>query len=508
MEKKIYDWGLDMYLALDIGTTVAKAVLFDRKGKERFVVERACEIIRNSPNTAEQKAEEIRQAIVFILKEAIIKENADNIQAIVLSTQGGSFVPIQADGRCTSNIMTWMDGRAKDIVDQWYKDGTAQRIRELSGWWVEEGLPIATIEWFRRNRPDDFEKTDYFLSLNDFIGFLLTGNLVTNLSCAGEMLLVNSHTATWDNELCNLVGIETSQLSKILPAEGIIGSLSNDIKENLGITKDIPVINGGQDHTLEALAVGLTQEGKALLACGTAWVINAICDTDRTDDAPTSMGVNFHVLDQKRVISQYIGCFGAVMEWWVNQFWQSPRFKFDRNELYERMSEKMSKEFDSPENLIYLPFAGGKQIKGNRTSGHFLGMNIGYSRQQVTHSLMEGIVFEVLWAIENLIENGQRINELWMIGGATRNNYWTKMVANILNIPVRISDYSHGPALGAAMIAAVSTGQFKDYSSCRKVFSIKGSRIMPNNDNREYYDNKYKEFKKWSKIINAFPNSK
>ncbi len=488
-----------MYLSLDMGTTVAKAVLFDKNGHEKFVVEHAYSPLLNAEKTAEQNPEEIKLSLRVILQEVFRCDDAEYIEVVALSTQGGSFIPIAEDGESTHNLITWMDSRAKSIVDGWKEDGTSEQIRRLSGWWVEEGLPLATIEWFRRQYPKDYERTAYFLSLNDYIGMLLTGHLVTNPSCAGEMLLVNAKSGQWDEILCDIIGIKPDMLSVIKTAESQIGFITDEWKKILNFKRAIPVINGGQDHTLEALAVGLTSQGKALLACGTAWVINAIGVFDAMEQIPPLMGVNFHVLDNLRVMSQYLGCFGAELEWWIAEIWDSESSSLTRSDRYTLVNERMQQNHLQQEGLFYLPVSGGRQMKESREGGVFIGLNLNHTKEHMTYAVMEGVAFEVRWALEKLKEHDFLIEELWMIGGATRSSIWVQMIADICCIPIRISHYSHGPALGAAMVAAVSQGDFPDYEACRKVFSIAEKLIKPNPQLRE--NKKYERFKALSLLM-------
>jgi sugar (pentulose or hexulose) kinase len=391
-----------------------------------------------------------------------------------------------------------MDTRAKNIAKEWEQNGTIQTIREKSGWWVECGLPITTIEWLRRNHPEAFKKTDYFLSLNDYLAFFLTGNFVTNPTCAGEMLLVNSKTCDWDDGLCAIVGISRDKLSRIQPAEAVIGYLAQPLLMKLGLSNSIPVINGGQDHTLEALAVGLTSEGKAFLACGTAWVINSTSKSCDLSTIPPNMGLNFHIVDGQWIISQYLGCFGGIMEWWTKQMWKSPSTQETRGEIYQKVNESLLKQDYATDELFYLPFSGGKQLDLVRDSGELLGTNLSHTKEHFTYAIMEGIAFEVRWCLEELTNYDFTISELWMIGGAVRSSIWPQILADVLGIPIIISNYTHGPALGAAMIAAVSMGDFPNYEDCRDTFRIESRKLEPNLKKHRALEKKFKIFKNTS----------
>ena len=483
-----------MYLSLDVGTTVVKAVLFSPDGNELQVAEQMCPTTQTAQGAAEQDPAALAQAMWHVLREIFHTPQADQIEAICISTQGGSFLPVDRNGIPTHHLITWMDQRAKPIVEQWSRDGTDVWIRECSGWWPEEGLPLATITWFRNNCPREFERTAYFCSVNDYLMFLLTGEFVTNPSCAGEMLLMDPITHCWHPEMLGLAGIGQEQCSRIAPADTVAGTLSPQAQQQLGTSRPLPVYNGGQDHTLEALAVGMTRPGQALLACGTAWVINAAAGLDECRQAPRGLGMNPHILAERWVLSQYLGCFGAVNEWWSQTMWQAPDHAISRNDLYEYINRRLCGRKGPSESLFYLPYSGGRQLGLSRQAGVFWGGALDQNREDWTWAVLEGILFEVRWVVEALRQAGTPICQLWMIGGATRSSVWPQMAADILGIPIATTQYSHGPALGAAMIAGVGCGHFSDYDSCRSAFSIQKHLYEPDSRRHQAYEEKYGRF--------------
>ena len=488
-----------MYLALDVGTTIAKAVLFNKNGEELLVAEKPLDTIIRQKDYYEQDPEQIKETIYDVLKEHFVSKWGNEIKAIILSTQGGAIIPIDENGKEIYPFISWLDNRAGVQMEYMKKDGTAKIVREKSGWWPQIGLPFVTLSWLRDNEPEIFSSTDKFLSLNDYLGFVLTGNCVTNLSCAGEVLLANSVEAEWDEDLCRILGISKDQLSVIKEAEAVVGHLTESVAKRIGASVDIPVINGGQDHTLEALAVGINGKGKSMLACGTAWVINCATDSGELKHIPINMDLNFHILKNKWVISQYLGSFGGNFEWWMNNFWQDCQGQTDRKLMFASMNEAVDNtKFDK--SLIYLPYSGGRQLDGVREFGNFLNSDTGHSRADFTRAMMEGSAFEVRWALDKLEEYGIVVDELWMIGGTAKSQVWTQIISDVLGVKVYKSNYSHGPALGAALIGGVSLGDYPNYEEARKVFTIKGTVVEPNMEMKEKYDLKFEKVFKESLI--------
>ena len=483
-----------MYLSLDVGTTVIKAVLFSPSGQEVQVAEQACPTVQTPQGGAEQDPEALARAMWGVLREILTSPHGGRGRGSGTPPQVVPILPLDQEGVPTHRLITWMDQRPKPIVAQWRQSGTHRQIRACSGWWPEEGLPLATITWFREHCPQAFARTAHFCSVNDYLVYLLTGRYLTNPSCGGEMLLMNPVSHTWHPDMLALAGITAGQCSEIAPADAVAGVLSPQAQARLGICRAIPVYNGGQDHTLEALAVGMTGPGQALLACGTAWVINTAAGRDQCARAPEALGMNPHILPDRWVLSEYLGCFGAVNEWWCQTMWQAPGQPLSRSTLYDQINRSLGGHRAGGGNLFYLPYSGGKQLGLCRQEGIFWGGSLDQSREDWTWAVLEGIVFEVRWALEQLARAQMPIDRLWMIGGATRSPVWPQLAADILGIPIVTSQYSHGPALGAAMIAGVGCGQFSSFDDCRQVFRMEGRVFLPEQEYHRRYQEKYARF--------------
>lgn len=491
-------------LSLDVGTTVTKAVLFDLSGAELDIAEQALRIHTPQPRWVEQDPEDIWQATVRVLR-AIADRSASRtrILAIALATQGGTLIPCMADGTPTYNAITWMDRRSEDLVAQWWARGVGERVRQISGWSPEPGLPLPSIGWLRQARPDRFAATERFLSVNDFLSGRLTGRFATNPSMAGEMLLADVATGEWSRELCNLVGIRPEQLSPILPADASVGQVRPEISRLTGLGPQTVVINGGQDHSCEALALGITAAGGAMLACGTAWVINCIADTPSVGAIPLSMNLNSHVVPGRWVASQFLGGLGACLEWWLKQCWQSaePEARPSRDGLYALFDGALADTTPGCAGLLYLPQTGARQLSEPTQHGGFVGLRLDHSRADMGRAVLEGAAFELRWALENLRLAAMPVEQMWMIGGATRSPLWPQIVADVTGVPLSLSQYTHGPALGAAILAGLGLGVFDSVEKGQSMFPATARQITADDTHRATYDEQFAAYQRMAKVL-------
>jgi xylulokinase len=476
-------------LSLDIGTTLTKAVIYNIEGQEIAVVERACTLQTPQPGWVELDPNELWTAVLDVIHSICGQLEGIHIQGVALSTQGGSLLPVDAAGNPTYNLITWLDRRSESLVANWQETGRADRIRAISGWGPQPGLPLPSICALRQTQPDIFTATHKFLSVNDFIVHRLTGEYATNPSMAGEMLLTNIKTGDWDQELCDLAGIQIDQLSSILPSEAIIGEIRPEICEQTGLPAGVPLINGGQDHSCEALALGITEPGNFLLACGTAWVINGAADSPEVTAIPPEMALNYHVIPKRYIASQFLGGLGAGMEWWLDQLWQNPISDqpIPRAERYASFNEALTQTEPGCTGLCFHAISGTPRT--DWAPGGYSGLRLNHTRADMGRAVLESAAFELRWALESIRSFGLPVEDLWLVGGATRNPLWSQILADVTDIPISLTQYSHGPALGVAMLAARSLGLLDDLPRW-----IMAQTVKPNPEHREIYTAAYASY--------------
>jgi xylulokinase len=487
-------------IGLDVGTTVAKAVLFDPSGAELHVAEQAYRLHTPQPGWVELEPDDIWQAVAGVLR-AITDWAAPGmrIRAVALATQGGTLIPCRADGTPTYRAITWMDGRSQDLAARWRAEGVGNRVRRISGWSPEPGLPLLSIGWLRQARPEVFAATERFLSVNDFLAQRLTGRFATNPSMAGEMLLTDITTGQWSEELCRLVDIGPEFLSPILPAAAPLGQVQPEAGHLTGLAPGTVVINGGQDHSCEALALGMTSAGAGLLACGTALVINAIAESPSVDAIPARMDLNYHVVPGRWVVSQFLGGLGACLEWWLNQCGQHATQT--RDEAWATFNAALAGTAPGCGGLVYLPQTGVRQTPGSLRHGGFVGLRLDHSWADLGRAMLEGAAYELRWALEHLRGAGLAIELMWMIGGATQSPLWPQIVADVSGVPVLLSQYTHGPALGAAILAGVGLGTFDSVEAAQARFRVSAWRLEPDDAHAPVYDRQFAAYQRLARVL-------
>ena len=445
-------------LGLDVGTTAAKAVLFDLDGHELTHAERNYPLITPQPGWAELDPRAIWSAVQNVLTKVTAQQPENTIIAAVgLSTQGGTLIPADADGNPVYNAITWLDQRAAPIISEWQSQGIDRWIRQISGWSPQPGLPLASLCALKRQQPEVYSRIRHVFSVNDFIIHQMTGVPFTNPSMAGEMLLMNCKLGQYDQDLCELAGIHPGMLSPIQPSDAFCAPIKPDLCRQLGLPIDTVLINGGQDHACEALALGMLDPGDALLACGTAWVINTVTDTPVIDNLPLQVAVNPHVVPDRWIASQYLGGFGAGFAWWLDQISgvQTPG-----TDCFTAFDSVLSSNHREDSGVLYFPVSGTP--RSGLSAGGFWGLRLDHTREDLGRAILESAAFELSLALDNLAHQDGPGEGLWMVGGAARSTIWPQILADANQISILLTQYRHGPALGAAILAGSALGLLTD----------------------------------------------
>ena len=467
----------DAILGLDVGTTSTKAVLFDLSGAELATAEQIYRLRIPQSGWVEQNPEDVWDALVRAIRA--VTASADvHVLALALAAQSGSLIPARADGTPLYPVITWMDGRAEDLVARWRAQGLEKKVKRISGWRLHPGLPLSSIAWLRRYRPDVFAAAGHYFSVNDFLVYRLTGQRRTNPSNGGGMQLVDIASGQWSRELCDLAGIAPGRLSPIRPSGAVAGRITPQVGRLTGLSGEAVVVNGGHDQGCTALALGLTAPGQVLLACGTSWVITVVVETPDVDALPEELDLNFHPAPQRWTASQSLGGLGASLEWLLKQCWQRADSQ-SRAETFAALDEELEQTTPGGGGLFFLPLAGGHQSPAGVRRGGVVGLRLDHTRADMARAVLEGGAFELRWALDHIRQAGMPVERLWMVGGAAQSSIWPAIVADVAGVPLSLPQYGHWPALGAALLAGVGIGLFAGMDAVQSRFRESTRHIAP-----------------------------
>ncbi len=479
---------MELLIGLDVGTTATKALLFDLTGRVIASATRSYGLIMPRPGWVEQDPEEIWRAVVETLR-ALSRECSPRhrIVALSLSSQGGTTIPVAADGHPIYNAISWMDERAREQAEHVREKWGAEFIRTTTGWPLMSGLPLQHIGWLRQNRPAEFAATRHFLFVNDFIIQRLTGQLCMNPSDASITQLFNIATGDWDERLLDIVGLTRDRVSPVCPSGHAVGTVTAAASEATGLPQDVLVVNGAHDQYCAAVGTGVTRPGPTLLSCGTAWVILAVPESLEVA-LRSGMAVSCHAVKGHWGVLRSLGGVGTALEWLLDNVWGGKAQGEDRERLYNAINESVAASPPGANRLLFYPLAGGHATVVGTGRGAFIGLSLAHSRNDLARAVMEGIAFELRWAVEETRKAGIKVTELEMVGGAAKSSVWPHIIADITGVPVTLPAVREAASRGAAILAGVGAGLFPDPEAGFVAFRGKETYLEPASENRNRYE--------------------
>lgn len=459
---------MELLLGLDVGTTATKAYVYDLEGRVVAAASASYGSGLSTPQEGwvEQDPEELWRAVVQATRAvAAASAGQGRIVALALSAQGGTTIAANAKGRALRPAISWMDTRAAlaegpELGHQW----GGEFFYRTTGWWSEAALPLQHICWLRRHEPHVFAAAARFLFVNDYVLARMTGKHCMDPTDAAITMLYNLEQGDWDERLLDIAGIARSQLSPIRPSATPVGRLRPAVAAELGLSDDVIAVNGAHDQYCAALGAGVIAPGDALLSCGTAWVLLFCADRPIFDRRQVFHPAP-HVVPGRWGALSSLPSAGAAAEWYVQQVLPGPEAAgHPHPERYQWFNDGAARVPAGSNHLLFIPLLSGPYpaIEGAQARGAWLGLTLAHTKNEMSRSVMEGVAFEIRRLIELAESLGVRLSSLKMVGGAAASPIWPQVVADVLGLPVVLPGVKEAASRGAAILAGVGVGFFRD----------------------------------------------
>ncbi len=419
----------------------------------------------------------------------------NNIKGISLSTQGGTLIPVDLKGRPLRRAITWLDQRAGREGRNLEEELGNDFFYNITGYKVRQGLPLLQICWLKNNERKIFEETYKFLFVNDYIIHKLIGSYYTDPSNSSITMLYNLGTGKWDPQLLKIIGISPAKLSNIKSSGTPVGRLISSAAKQLGLSQEVIVSSGGHDVYCASLGAGAFHNGDCSLSCGSAWALlftlnKPIFDTD------INLIPGRHVVRDKWGEVAAISSGGIVLEWFKNEFGKVQNSRKDR-EIYELFDRKAKDIPAGSDSLLFFPHFIGSTAPTYQLAakGGIIGLTLSHNKYNIFRSIMEALGFETLWNIEAVEKLGIRLEKIKMIGGATKSSIWPQIIADITRKKIIIPSLTEAACVGAAILAGIGGGVFKNCEDGFKKLGIKEKEINSSRNNEKKYKKLFAVYK-------------
>jgi glycerol kinase len=457
---------MPVILALDQGTTSSRSILFDEKGTLLGVAQKEFKQYYPQPGWVEHDAHEIWETQFATLAEVLAKARIEphHIAAIGITNQRETTVVWDRhSGEPIAPAIVWQDRRTAAYCDQLRQQGIAPLLQEKTGLILDAYFSATKLKWILDQIPGAREKASNgelaFGTIDSWLIYKLTKGTVhaTDISNASRTLLFNIHTLQWDPELLTLFDIPASVLPVVKPSSGVIGECT------IIPGARIPIAGVAGDQQAALFGQLCTEEGMVKNTYGTGCFMlmntgeKAITSTNQllTTIAWQIDGKTTYALEG----SVFIG--GAVVQWL-------------RDELKVINSapdiEKLAATVKSSEGVYIVPaFAGlGAPYWNAHARGALFGLTRGTNHAHIARAALDSIAYQSADLLKCMQADSHiPIRELRVDGGATANDLLMQFQADLLDCNVVRPIIIETTAMGAAFLAGLGVGLWKDQESLK-----------------------------------------
>jgi len=448
-------------LGLDLGTSACKAAVFDEDGNLLAVASREYSADIPRPGWMEMDPNRMWSAAVDAVRQVAI-ESLDTVRALAVSSQGETFIPVDAFGNAVGPAIMNADNRATEQVRLFEELIGKDGIYRISGCVLHPMYALLKILWLKENRPDIYGSAAKFLSVGDYALARLGVNTFTDYSLASRTMAFDVTRRDWSDHLLNIAGIEKDRFPNIKPAGTVAGKLSAAVAGEIGLQEGTIVAVGGHDQPCGALGAGVVESGDTADSAGTYECLAVASNKPTLSDEALSYSLNSycHVVPGKYVTLAFFPA-GIVLRWFRDQFAQLEieEAACSGNDAYDILVSKLP---DGPSGICFTPhFIGsGNPTWNANATGALVGLRPDRTRYHMFKAILEGIACEIGTNSKVLEKLVGKIDLLRTTGGGARSSYWLQMRANITGKRIASMRCSEAVCLGAAILAGVGLGVY------------------------------------------------
>ncbi len=486
-------------LGIDNGGTMIKAALYDLKGNEIAISSSKTAMYQPKPGFTERDIEEMWQANVKAIKGVIEKANikGEEIIGLAATGHGNGLYLVKEDGSQAYNGMISTDVRGKEYVIEWLEDGTFEKILPKTMQSVWAGQPTTLLRWFMDYKPEVLDETKWIFMCKDYIRFRLTGEAYGEIADMSGSSLMNVRDVKYDKDLLKDMGLESiyDKLPPLKYSGEVCGSITKEVAELTGLKEGTPVAGGCMDIHASAMAVGITDEEKMCVVAGT-WSINEYISKKPVVDKDLFM-TSIYTIPGYWMILEGSPTSASNLEWFLTEILRDVDLK--NQDIYDYSNNCVNCASEEDCGIVFLPFLYASNVNINAKSC-FIGLNSYHNRDNMLRAVYEGIVFSHKYHIEKLLKYRDLPKSIRIAGGVAKSPVWVQIFADVLQIPIEVTECTELGALGAAICAGVGAKVFDDFKEVSDAMVKIAFTAEPNPDKFDLYEKKYARY---IKVINA-----
>lgn len=485
-------------LSLDQGTTSSRSIIFDNGGNIIHTAQKEFNQIFPQPGWVEHNGEEIWSTQMGTIAEVIAKAgiSLNQIAAIGITNQRETTVVWdRKTGKPVYHAIVWQDRRTATYCAELKAAGHKEMIQQKTGLIIDAYFSATKLKWILDNVTGARTKAENgelaFGTIDSWLIWKLSNGKihVTDVSNASRTMLLNIHTCQWDDELLKLFTIPRSVLPEVKPSSEVYGTTENVFSE-----VKIPIAGIAGDQQAALFGQMCTQQGMVKNTFGTGCFMLMNTGTKAISSKNNLLTTIAWQVNGKTEYALEGSVFiaGAVVQWL--------RDGLKIIKTSKEVEELAAKVTDADGVFIVPAFAGlGTPHWNQQARGSIFGLTRGSTDAHIARAALDSIAFQVADVLNAMeADAGIKIAELRVDGGATVNNSLMQFQSDLLNTKVLRPKVTETTALGAAYLAGLAVGYWKNIEEIQSQWQVdkKFSPVMEDEKRNEL-------MKGWQRAVKA-----
>lgn len=429
---------------------------------------------------------------------------AADVEGLALSSQWAGTVCLDAQGAVLRPALIWMDSRGREeiarvcagfpTVDGYNAFRALRWIQKTGGIPSLSGKdPVAHIMWLKKHERATYDATKLFLEPKDWVNFKLTGRAVATFDSIVAHWLTDNRDINgikYDDGLLSWCGVDRVKLPELVPSSSLIGALTKEAADELGLSTRVQVAAGGADMHMAAIGAGTVDDYRAHLCLGTSSWLLAHVPFKKSDithnmaTIPSAIPGRYLFANEQDTAA---GGLKHVVEALLQ--WTGP-------DAFTRAFALAEKTDAGAGGLLFLPWLHGERspVDDSRVRGGFANLSLKHDAGHLLRAVLEGVALNTRWLQTHLEPNlGRALEDVTVVGGGARSDVWCQLHADVLQRPVRqVEAPQSANARGAGLQALVALGRLK-WSDVPNAVPI-ARTWQPTAQHRALYDERFEQF--------------
>lgn len=474
-------------LGIDLGTTGARAVRIDERGRLVASETAPYPLYTPRPGWTEQEPEDWWRAALTAIRGVVAADDTP-IDAVGVTGQMHGAVFLDETGESIRPAILWNDQRTAEAAQSIDTIVGRSRLAQITGNRALTGFQAPKIVWLREAEPQNYARIRAVLLPKDFLRLRLTGTYATDASDASGTLLLDLRTRTWSAQILRDLDLPADWFAPVAESPAVTAAISAAGAHATGLRRGTPVVAGAGDNAAAAIGSGVVSAGGGLVSLGTSGVV--LVHNDRAAIDPTgalhafcaAVPGGYHLMGVMLAA-------GGSLRWLRDAF-------ANAGESYDTLVATARDIAPGAEGLQFLPYLAGERTPhmDPDARGAFLGLSLAHTRAHLVRAVLEGVAFGLNEGLTRMRALGVEPGELVATGNGMSNPTWRAIIAAVLDRPLRRLLVDEGPAYGAALLAGVGIGTFSSVADAAHVIELAAAADIPEPGLVALYRAEYERF--------------